>query len=194
MKFKIAIIAALFAAVGTVLAQTNTIPSAVNTIGGWLTSENTNLFFQDAVLTVGPVNNTYATASETAAYLDLWRGAGNSVTNHSGGLYAGIETRIRNSSVAGAFVSEAFGGNFGYCQNDVKLGVYADGIYRSIENFWGGDNSRAGAEFGVQASKLMSSTAGVSLFVGYQTGLKTPIFGGELNLTFGNGSGFLGMF
>ncbi len=175
-------------------AQTNsappTFPGIGTTLSAWFTSQNTNLAWQDITVWDGPVYlNNVNIANELGGSCDLWR----SGTNTSSILFAALEGRTRQAGIAGTFVSQNLGGEFGWMTYDIRLGCYLDGVYRNDITV-GDAHTRLGVELGAFADKKISANSGLGFFMSYQSGQKYPLLGAQLNISFGNGSGFLGLF
>lgn len=179
-------------------ANKPTIPGVGSTIGGWLTSENPTNRYQDVLAWTGPLyQNGAPIASETGGSWDLWRSAGTDYYPFTGTnaasatLFAGPEIRGRFS--APGAISSQFGPEFGWQQNDVRLGVAVDFVYRNSTT---GDisNTKKRFEFDFFGDKMVSQNAGLGLLVGFQQHERYPLFMPTLSLSFGNGSGFLGLF
>jgi hypothetical protein len=177
-------------------AQTNlppTIPSIVNTFTSFVTTQNTNLSFQDIIVWDGPVYQSQVNvANELGLSVDAWHSRTALTATNASTLFAAPETRLRQGALAGAFVSEAGGGEFGWQIYDLRVGVFADGLYRN--QLAGGQHDRLGCEGGVFADKLFGKNSGIGLFLSEQTGSAIPLIGVNVNLTFGNSQGFLGIF
>jgi hypothetical protein len=166
------------------------IPGAGSTVAQWFTGQNTNLSWQDVTIWDGPVYlNNVNVANEFGGSCDLWR----SGTNSASVLFAAVEGRTRQAGVAGTFVSQNAGAEFGWMKYDVRLGAFFDGVYRN--NITIGDaHDRLGVELGLFADRKLSENTGLGFFVSYQSGQKYPLIGAQLNVSFGNGNGFLGLF
>ena len=167
-----------------------TIPGVGSTVSQWFASQNTNLSWQDVTIWDGPVYlNNVNVANEFGGSYDLWR----SGTNTASILFAAVEGRTRQAGIAGTFVSQNAGAEFGWMKYDVRLGAFLDGVYRN--NITIGDaHSRLGVELGLFADKKLSQNTGLGFFISYQTEQKYPLIGGQLNVSFGNGKGFMGLF
>jgi hypothetical protein len=179
-----------------------TVNGLISTFGSWIGTYNTNLSFQDIIIWDGPVyENQVNIGNELGASYDVWRqtiSTNNtglaSVGNKLGGqMFLGLEARIRQASVAGARVSEAGGLEFGWMKYDFRAGVFADGVYLDHPSVVGVTGHEQ-AEFGIFAEKMLSPSSALGMFISEQTGQKFPIIGANLNVSFGNGTGFLGLF
>jgi hypothetical protein len=163
----------------------------LETVASWATTINTNYYFPDVLLWDGPVYQKGVNiANEVGGSWDLWRQ--NAGTNAGSTLFAGLELRARQGAVGSAFVSENFGGEFGWINHDFKVGVFADGVYRSDAALAAADGGRMAGEFGLFADKMLSPGSAAGVFVSIQTGDATPLVGANLNVTFGSVTGFLG--
>ena len=213
MKMKNLIVASLCALAVTLFAvpiraQTNSPQNIISQAWSWSQNLNTNIYSQDTQVWTGPVNNTVDTVNEIGYSCDLWRGSGNQpvevvntnsltglvINNASGGLFAGIEGRTREGAALGTFTSQNIGGNFGWAAYDFKVGLYLDGVYRFNETVLADNHSKWALEVGVQASKAMTQSAGLTSFIAFQTGNKHPLIGADINFSFGSGTGLLGLF
>lgn len=164
------------------------------TIGGWFTSENPANRFQDAQTWAGVVNqNNAPVANEIGGSYDLWRQKQDyfpytTATNQSSTtVYLALDGRVRDAQIG--IMSIGVGPQFGWMQNDVRIGVFVEPVYRLDQK-----HSRFRAEFGLAAEKMLTANTAVGLLVSQQTHEKTPFFGGQFSVSFGNGSGFLGLF
>jgi hypothetical protein len=170
-----------------------TVPGLINTFTTFVTTEDTNLAFQDIIVWDGPVYQSQINiANELGASLDVWHSHPALTTADSGTLFAAPEIRLRQGAIAGAFVSENAGGEFGWQIHDLRVGVFADGVYRN--QLTGSQSQRLGFEGGVFADKMFGKNSGIGLFLSEQTGSAIPLIGLNVNLTFGNRQGFLGIF
>lgn len=171
-------------------ASPPTIPGVGSTVAQWFTGQNTNLSWPDVTVWDGPVYlNNVNVANEFGGSFDLWR----SGTNTASILFAAAEGRTRQAGIAGTFVSQNAGAEFGWMKYDVRLGAFLDGVYRN--NITIGDaHDRLGVEVGLFADKKLTENTGLGFFISYQSGQKYPLIGGQLNVSFGNGNGFLGLF
>lgn len=175
-----------------------TVQGVGTTVGGWLTHENPTNRYQDVLTWTGPLyQNGAPIANETGGSYDLWRSSktgyypftGTNSANSS--LFAGAEVRGRFS--APGLVSTQAGPEFGWMQNDVRLGVSIDFVYHSSTT---GDvsNTRKRWEFDFFADHMVSQNAALGLVVGFQQHEKYPLFLPSVSISFGNGSGFFGLF
>jgi len=208
MKMKQSIIlAALLCCAGISQAQTitntpPTVPGLVSTFGNWVGSYDTNLSYQDIVLWDGPVyQNGVNFANELGASVDLWKqkiSPNNvglaSVGNKLGGqLFLAAEGRFRQASINGLNLSEAGGLEFGWTKYDFRAGVFGDCVYLNDPDKVH-MNHRITGEFGVFADKKLSPASAVGIFLSQQIGQDAKIIGANLKVSFGNGTGFLGLF
>lgn len=201
MNKKILIIGiALAAMVINVEAQTNvqgtiqTIEGFGNTIGGWFTSENPANRFQDVQTWAGAVNqNNAPVANEVGASYDLWRqhadyfpytGATN---QNKSSIYAALEGRVRDSQIG--VMSVGVGPQIGWMQNDIRIGLFLEPVYRLDMK-----RSKFRFEGGLFAEKMLTANTAVALMLSQQTHEKVPFVGAQFTVSFGNGSGFLGLF
>jgi hypothetical protein len=181
-------------------AQTNTqttiqtIQGVGSTIGSWFSSENPANRFQDAQTWAGVVNqNNSPVANEVGASYDLWRSESKyfpytAATNQpSTSLYLALEGRERTSGVG--IMSAGAGPQFGWMQNDIRIGVFVEPVYRLDQK-----RSKFRAEFGLTAEKMLTPNTAIGLLLSQQTHEKTPFVGGQFTVSFGNGTGFLGLF
>jgi hypothetical protein len=191
--FTSALLALALLALGVALpamAQTTTNPPAMvaptptgllTSLSSYVSSRNTNFTYQSALIWTGPVwENQINFGNELGASYDFYQ------SNLTNGIFASVESRTRTAGIAGTFVSEGVGLEGGWLSYDVKIGVFLDGVYKVPEK-------SGAAEFGLFGFKLMTPNTGVGLFASWQTGQHYPIIGGQLNLSFGSGNGFLGL-
>jgi hypothetical protein len=205
---KVIVISALLLGAGlaaraqTITNTEPTVPGLVSTFGNWVGSYDTNLTFQDIVLWDGPVyQNGVNFANELGVSVDLWKqkiGTNNvglaSVGNKLGGqLFQAIEGRFRQASIGGLNLSEAGGIEFGWTKYDFRAGVFGDCVYlnRPEEVHM---THRVTGEFGAFADKMLSKSSAVGIFISQQIGQDAKIIGANLKVSFGNGTGFLGLF
>jgi hypothetical protein len=185
-----------FAAKAHSQTTTNTVPSlgdSLSSVASWAGNINTNLHYADVILWDGPVyENQVNVANELGGSYDLWRSDTNALTGNSL-LFAGVETRNRQAGIAGSWLSEGFGGEFGWMKGDFRAGLFCDGVHLDNPGAVGA-TSHFAFEGGIFADKMLSSASAVGLFGSFQTGQKYPILGAHLVVTFGNGTGFLGLF
>jgi len=176
-----------------------TVQGMGTTVAGWFTSENPANRFQDLLFWTGAVNQNNATvANETGLSYDIWRQNQDyypftGTNTSSSTLFAAAESRTRMSGLGGLFQSEGIGPEFGWMQNDVRVGVFVDGTYR-FSTIGSPSSSKLRAELGVFADKMLTPNSAIGLMLSYQTGEKYPFIGAQFNVTFGNGKGFLGLF
>lgn len=198
-KIKLAIIGAL-AFIGAVTSQAQT-PSltgtngVIATVAGWVSSYNTNLAFADFIGWDGPVfQNNVNIGNELGASYDLWRSQ--KANNPNGLFFVAPEGRFRQAAVGGALSSENIGGEIGWQKYDFRAGLFGDAVHRENGLTAVTGDGRFGGEIGVFADKMFSVASGAGLFVSEQPDSRshTPLFGLQLSLSFGNGSGFLGLF
>jgi hypothetical protein len=200
MKLKsiLAMVAAALVLAVNVQAQTNTptppTPSGVIAKAeSWLDHFDTNLSYSDVIVWDGPVyQDQVNVANELGASYDVWR----STTNTANMFFAGVEARLRQGAIAGAFVSEGVGGEFGWMKYDFRAGLFANGVRRenSLAAKTGGGHYAF--ELGAFADKMLSTSSAVGVFISKQTADSShaPLIGVDFNLSFGNGKGFLGLF
>jgi hypothetical protein len=177
-------------------AQTNALPSIgddLTTAAGWVSTVNTNYHYADLVVWDGPVyENQVNVANEIGASYDFWRSQTNALTT-APLLFSAVETRERQAGIAGSWLSESGGLEFGWQHCDFRAGAFGDGVYLNHPSAVGSKH-RFGFEGGMFVDKMVSSAAAVGLFVSGQSGQKYPLFGANLNVSFGGGTGFLGLF
>ena len=208
MKTKLVFAAlALAAFTFTARAQTNapivpTISGLTSTFSDWISSYNTNYSFQDALVWDGPVYQDQVNfGNELGGSYDFWRqnistnnsGIAGIANKLSGQCFGAIEGRFRQAGITGSWVSMAGGGEFGWQKYDFRAGVFADGVYLNNPSAMHVSH-RGTAEIGIFADKMMASSSAVGLFISQQIFQKSPIIGANLNVSFGNGTGFLGLF
>lgn len=191
---------ALAAMVINIEAQTNaqtivqTISGVGTTIGGWFTSENPNNRYQDVQTWAGAVNqNNAPVANEVGASYDIWRQHGDyfpytgATNQNNSSIYAALEGRVRDSQVG--IMSIGAGPQVGWMQNDIRIGVFAEPVYRLDQK-----HSKYRGEFGLMAEKMLTANTAIALMLSQQTHEKVPFIGAQFTVSFGNGSGFLGLF
>ena len=170
-------------------------PTLVDTLSlgaSWLGNINTNYSYQDVILWDGPVyENQVNIANELGGSYDIWHSVTGPTTN--GLIFGAIESRSRQAGIAGSWLSEGLGGEFGWQKCSFRGGVFVDGIYLNHPSAVGA-KSRLGAEGGVFMDDMLSAATAAGVFISGQTGQKYPIIGANLKVTFGNGGGFLGLF
>ena len=205
--FTITAMAALLAIGFTARAQTNApiipTPSGLaTTFSEWVGSYDTNLSFQDIIAWDGPLyQNGVNFGNELGGSYDFWRqdistnntGAAAMANKLSGQLFGAVEGRFRQGGIAGNWVSMAGGAEFGWQKYDFRAGLYADGVYLNNPSAMNVSH-RETAEVGLFADKMMTRSSAVGIFIGEQIFQKAPIIGANLNLSFGNGTGFMGLF
>jgi hypothetical protein len=149
----------------------------------WGTSVNTNSMWQPATAWTCPVWNAAGStiANETGASYALQFG------DPQNGFFAGPETRIRAAGTPGTLVSTGGGARVGYEYYDIQVGGYLDGGYGSLLN-------RGYFEAGGFFDKMLTQNTATGIFGGWNSASHGWLFGGNLTITFGNGSGVLGMF
>ena len=191
-KLKILLISAMvFMAVGYSQAQTNAptppTPSGVAArVESWLDNYDTNLSYSDVIVWDGPVyQDQVNVANELGASYDVWR----SSTNTDNLFFAGVEARLRQGAIAGAFVSEGVGGEFGWMKYDFRVRRE-----NALATKTGGGHYAF--ELGAFADKMLSKSSAMGVFISKQTADSShaPLIGVDFNLSFGNGKGFLGLF
>lgn len=181
-------------------AQTNaqttitTIQGLGSTVAGWFTSENPANRFQDVQTWAGAVNqNNAPVANEVGASYDLWRqhadyfpytGATN---QNKSSIYLALEGRERNAQ--SGVLSIGAGPQVGWMQNDIRIGLFVEPVYRLDQK-----HSKYRAEFGLMAEKMLTANTAVALMLSQQTHEKIPFVGAQFTVSFGNGTGFLGLF
>ena len=179
-----------------------TVGGLTSTFADWISTYDTNLSFQDFIVWDGPVYQSGVNiANELGFSYDFWR-QGISTNNTgvaaignklSGQLFGAFEGRFRQGGIAGNWVSMAGGAEFGWQKYDFRAGLYANGVYLnnpSVMNV----KHRETAEVGLFADKMMTKASAVGIFIAEQIYQKSPIIGANLNVSFGNGTGFLGLF
>ena len=197
-KIKSAIIGvALLAATVTHGQDSNTVSivkGVGTTIGGWFSSENPANRFQDVQIWTGAINqNNAPVANEVGGSYDIWRQNSDyypytAATNqNNASIYAAIEGRVRDSQIG--IMSIGAGPQLGWMQNDVRVGFFIEPVYRLDQK-----HSRYRVEFGLTAEKMLTANTAIGLVLSQQTHEKNPFFGAQLNVSFGNGRGFLGLF
>ena len=198
-------LAALLAGISQ--AQTNTpTPPTVNglisTFGNWVGSYDTNLTFDDVIIWDGPIYQNHVNiGNEFGISYDVWRqtiSTNNtslaSVGNKLGGqMFLAPEARFRQASTAGDLLSEGGGIEFGWMKYDFRAGLFGDLVYLDHPGAVGRTSHLQG-EGGIFAEKMLSKASALGMFISLQTGQKQPIIGANLNVSFGNGTGFLGLF
>jgi hypothetical protein len=164
------------------------------TIGGWFTSENPANRFQDVQTWAGAVNqNNAPVANEVGGSYDIWRQHSDyypytAATNQSdSSIYIAAEGRIRDAQIG--VMSIGVGPQIGWMQNDVRIGVFAEPVYRFDKK-----NSHYRAEFGIAAEKMLTANTAVGLLLSIQTHETVPFIGGDFSVSFGNGKGLFGLF
>lgn len=184
------------------ISGTNTYQQIVGTgttIAGWFSSENPANRYQDVLFWSGAINQNNATvANETGGSWDLWRQnagyypyTGSNTVDST--LFAAVETRTRMAGIGGTLLSQGVGPEFGWMQNDIRLGVFVEPVYRfSVAG--SPSTAKTRAEFGLFGDKMVSQNAAVGLMISFQTGERYPFIGGDMSISFGNGKGFLGLF
>lgn len=176
-----------------------TVQGMGSTVAGWFSSENPANRYQDLLFWTGAVNQNNATvANETGLSYDIWRQNKDyypftSTNTVNSTLFAAVESRTRMAGIGGAFQSEGVGPEFGWMQNDVRVGVFASAVYR-FSTVGSPSNAKMRGEFGVFADKMLTANSAIGLMLSFQTGEKYPFVGGQFNVSFGNGKGFLGLF
>jgi len=190
LLFVVSLVALTF----TSTAQTNTPPTpagVISTLGAWLGNYNTNLVFQDIIIWDGPIyQNQINVANEIGASYDVFR---SKPLSNGGDIFVAPEGRFRQAGIGGVWLSESGGLQFGWMKFDFRIAGYCDGVYLNNPQATG-VNQREQVEFGAQAEKMLTPSTAVGMFVGGQTRHSYPIFGVNLNVSFGNGTGFLGLF
>jgi hypothetical protein len=185
---------------GAVTSQAQTVPSITGTNGilytlvGWVGSYNTNNAFGDFLGWDGPIyQNQVNVANEIGASYDLYRSA--PAFSPSGLFFIAPEARFRQAGIVGVFVSEQGGIEGGWEKYDFRAGIALDGVHRENMLATRTGGGHAALEVLVFADKMFSSASGAGLFAGMDTGdnAHAPVIGVNLNLDFGNGSGFLGL-
>jgi len=170
------------------------VPGFVTQFGDYLTTVNTNYNYQPVSMwTAAVYQNNVNVSDEVGVSWDLWE------QNVNGGLFAAVESRTRNAGIAGTVVSEGGGMEFGYMKYSLKVGVFGDGVYVTSQAATLTSKAKGGygaGEVGLFVNQMFSSTAGAGLFVSLQTGARPlyPLIGANLNFSFGNGKGLLGLF
>ena len=164
------------------------------TIGVWFTSENPANRFQDVQTWAGAVNqNNAPVANEVGASYDIWRQHSDyypyrAVTNQSdSSIYIAAEGRMRNSQLG--VVSLGVGPQIGWMQNDVRIGVFAEPVYRFDKQ-----HSHYRAEFGIFGEKMLTANTAIGVLLSIQTHETVPFIGGDFSVSFGNGKGLFGLF
>jgi hypothetical protein len=197
-QFGLPLLILLFmASAATSRAQSSNTPPSIGDIlstgAGWIGNINTNYHFQNAIVWDGPIyENQVNVANELGASYDLWHSDTNSMTTN-GILFGAIETRQRQAGIAGTWLSHGGGAEFGWQKCDFRGGLFIDGVYLDHPSSVGASSHLAG-EVGLFADKMLSSASAVGIFVAGQSGQKYPIIGANLNVSFGSGGGFLGLF
>lgn len=200
-------LAALLCGAGYSQAQTDTntqptVPGLISTFGKWVGSYDTNLTFDDVIIWDGPIyQNQINIGNELGGSYDVWRqkiSTNNtsiaSVANKLGGqMFGAVEARLRQASIAGDRLSEAGGLEFGWMKYDFRAGLFSDLVYLDHPGAVGRSGHIQG-EGGLFAEKMLSKSSALGMFISLQTGAKQPIIGANLNVSFGNGTGFLGLF
>jgi hypothetical protein len=198
----LAILFACGARAQTVTNTEPTVPGLISTFGNWVSTYDTNLTFDDVIIWDGPIyQNNVNIGNELGASYDVWRqkiSTNNtslaSVGNKLGGqMFLALEGRCRQASIAGNRVSESGGIEFGWMKYDFRAGLFADGVYIDHPSAVGVTGHEQ-AEFGLFMEKMLSKASALGAFISEQTGQKQPIIGANLNVSFGNGTGFLGLF
>lgn len=177
-------------------APSQTAPSIgddISSVAGWLGNINTNYHYQDVILWDGPIyQNQVNIANEIGGSYDVFRSNTNVATSSSL-LFGAIETRQRQAGIAGSWLSHGAGGEFGWQRCDFRGGLFIDGVYLDHPSTVGATR-HIGIEGGVFADKMLSAASAVGVFVSGQSGQKYPLFGANLTVSFGNGTGLLGLF
>ena len=170
-----------------------TIEGFGSTVGGWFTSENPAQRYQDAQTWAGVVNqNNSPVANEVGGSYDLWRSETKyfpytGLTNQPAtSLYLATEGRVRSAQPG--VLSIGIGPQFGWMQNNIRIGAFVEPVYRLDKK-----HSKYRAEFGLTAEKMMTANTAVDFFLSLQTHEKVPFVGGAFHVSFGNGTGFLGL-
>lgn len=201
MNIKTAIIGVALLVATVIKAQSNISSNTVVTIEGfgttlssWFTSENPANRYQDIQSWAAVIDqNNGPVANEVGASIDLWRqnsdyfpytGATN---QNSSSIYFAVEGRARDASEG--FISAGVGPQLGWMQNDVRIGVFGEPVYRFDK-----PHSKYRGEFGVTAEKMLTKNTAIGMVLSIQTHEKVPYFGGQVNVSFGNGSGLFGLF
>jgi hypothetical protein len=207
LKFLIVLTAAL-ALTLALKAQTPPLPSGTNTVeivqgigttlGDWFTSENPTNRYQDVLTWAGVINQNGApVANETGGSWDLWRQNKDyypfiSGTNQSSStLFLGPEVRGRFSSPG--IVSGQAGPEFGWMENDIRLGAAVDFVHR-FSTLGSRSSAKERWELDFFADKMVSKNTAVGFMLGFQAHEPIPLFGGQMNISFGNGKGLFGIF
>jgi hypothetical protein len=185
---------------GPAFSQSNAPPAGapslgddLSSIGKWAGNINTNYHFADVLVWDGPVYlNQVNVANELGGSYDIWHSDSNPLTTN-GVIFGALEGRFRQAGIAGTWVSEAGGFEFGWQKCDFRAGLFVDGVYLNQPAALGSKH-RESAEFGVFVDKMLSSASALGLFVADEPDLKYPLLGANLNISFGNGTGFLGLF
>lgn len=201
--------AALLAIGFTAMAQTNapTQPSVnglIGTFSTWVSSYDTNLTYQDFIVWDGPVyQRNVNIMNEFGASYDVWRqtistnntGLASAGNKLGGQMFLAPEGRFRQANIAGDWVSMGGGIELGWQKFDFRAGGFVDGVYLNNPEALGRPHSeRETAEFGLFADKMMTKATAAGIFISDQLHQSAPFFGVQLNVSFGNGTGFLGLF
>lgn len=188
--------AALLAALCLPLAaQTNTpsLGDSLSSVFSWVGNINTNYHYQRVILWDGPFYvNQVNVGNEFGGDYDFYRSNTNLVTQ-SGLWYSGVESRQRQAGVTGTWLSEQGGLSFGYQKCSVRAGAFLDYVHNDQPLALGSTGHKQAYEVGLQASQMLSTSSALGLFVSYQEGIKYPLFGLNLHLTFGGGNGLFGL-
>ena len=192
MRNKIILGLAALLCAGGLQAQTNPPPSLggiASTVGGWVTSINTNYSFADVITWDGPVYaNQVNVANELGGSYDLWHQV-NVPNNATGTILGAAEGRFRQGGIGGVFVSEGGGGEFGWMKGDFRAAIFVDGV--KLET----PGHKGAWEFGVQVEKLFTANGtGAAFFISKQEHQNWPFIGGSLSVSFGTIGGLFSHF
>ena len=179
-----------------VVAQSNapTLGNTLSQVGTWAGTINTNYHYQAVMVWDGPIYaNQVNVANELGGSFDFYTSSANRMADTNGFTLAAVEARSRQAGIAGTFVSEQGGLQFGYEKCDFRAVVYLDYVNNAHpENL--GSTKRNTFEGGLMVDKMLSASSAVGVFAAWQRGIKYPIIGAQLNVSWGGGTGLFGLF